>query len=59
MGAFSTIRIRRSRARLAAMQYVMSATDEELAAFMDQLLAERLYNVRIVNDDAENDDERL
>ena len=60
MSAFSTIRISRSRAiqeimREAAMGY----TDDQLGAFMDAMLKDRLYNVFIVPDGAPNDDELI
>lgn len=59
MGAYSTIRITRSKARSHIMQQYLMMNDEQMEIVLDQLLGERLYNVRIVNDDEENDDTLL
>jgi len=60
MGAHSTIDITRS----AAMDYLTSyqtrlMSDEMLKKIMDIILDERLYSVRIVPDNCENQDELL
>jgi len=60
MSAHSTIQITRS----AALDYVYNKTrrldnDELLSRFMDILLDDRLYNVHIVPDHCENQDELL
>ncbi len=60
MGAHSTIDITRS----GAMDFLTSyqtrrMSDEMLARIMDVVLDERLYNVHIVPDHCENQDEKL
>lgn len=39
------------------VKLIGGVTDNELKDFMDHVLEPRLYNARIVADDAENDDE--
>lgn len=56
MGACSTIRVSRAKAREMFMTAAMNATDEQLERFLDAELEGRLYNVQIVADDADNDD---
>ena len=57
MGAHSTLRVTRTKAKLELMKYFLSdITDKKLEDFMDSLLDERLYNAVIVHDDAPNDD---
>lgn len=56
MGAFSTVSITRSAAKTAAREWIDRCDDEELGRVMDQLLRERLYNTRIVNDDEPAED---
>ena len=59
MSAFSTLRIRRSKARTMAMEAVMNSCDELLARILDDLLQERLYNCRVVDEHEEHDEDRL
>lgn len=57
MGAFSTVAISRTAAKKAVAEYVERCGDEELGRVMDQILADRLYNVQIVEDgDPQADD---
>lgn len=56
MSAYSTLKITRSEARRQALATVLTAEDSVLADIMDAVLRERLYNCRIVDDGAENDD---
>ena len=56
MSAYTTLKITRSRARMVAMNYIMAAPDPLLERILDDILHERLYNCRIVEDDAENDE---
>jgi len=60
MGAYSTLNITRSKALAVWRTHITNdPTDDELETFMDTVLAERLYNCRIVADGDEynNDDE--
>lgn len=59
MGAHSTLRITRAAARQYIMTEFLTMGDEALESVMDRLLDGRLYNVRIVGDEEENDDEQL
>jgi DNA-binding TFAR19-related protein (PDSD5 family) len=56
MSAYTTIKIRRSKARVMAVEAVMNASDEILENIMDDILRERLYNCRVVEEDAANDE---
>lgn len=56
MGAHSTIRITRTAAQRYIMTEFLTMGDEQLERIMDTLLEGRLYNVRFVSDDEENDD---
>lgn len=59
MSAHSTLRITRSRVKTFLLGALLDADDDKLGAWMDQILESRLYNVRIVSDDEENDDNQL
>lgn len=60
MSAYSTIKITRSRAKAIFLQAMVSdISDEILEMYLDKVLEPRLYNVRIVGDDQENDDVEL
>lgn len=61
MSAYSTLRISRTRAKLMVIEYISryGCNDSMLESFCDELLHERLYNVRIVDDGEENDENRL
>jgi hypothetical protein len=57
MGAYSTLRITRSRAKAEILRYLMRETsDYRLEQFMDMILESHLYNANIVPDGWENDD---
>ena len=57
MGAHSTLRITRTKAKIEMVtHYLGSISDEQLEAFMDKLLDDRLYNAVIVDDTEPNDD---
>jgi hypothetical protein len=56
MSAYTTLKITRSKARMLAVAAVMGANDEVLENIMDDILRERLYNCRIVDDGAQNDE---
>ena len=57
MSAYSTINITRSAAKAKLIEALMiDVSDERLERFMDDLMADRLYNVNIVPDGSENDD---
>lgn len=58
MSAYSTINITRSKAIETMIRQISSGvSDETLEEFMDVFLRARLYNVRIVPDDSENDND--
>ena len=60
MSAYSTLNITRSRAKKEILEHVAAnASDYELEQIMDLILAYRLYNVRIVadGDNYNNEDE--
>ena len=58
MSAYTTLRITRKKAIETVMAKLLDGmTDGELEQFMDKELEPRLYNARIVDDEAENDDE--
>lgn len=58
MSAYTTLSITRKKAIETVMAKLLGGiTDEELKQFMNNELEPRLYNTRIVSDDAENDDE--
>ena len=58
MGAHSTLRITRSKAKEELLKLVQSElSDEQLKQLMDMILYERLRNATIVADDAPNDDD--
>lgn len=59
MSAYSTINITRSAAKDAIFNMIWNVSDSQLETFMDEILRDRLYNVRIVPDDHENQDELL
>jgi hypothetical protein len=61
MSAYTTLRITRTRALQEMLGVLLTdTTDEELAEFMDKILARSLYNCIIVPDhDKDNDDDRL
>lgn len=56
MGAHSTIKVTRSKARLVLLQKIALADDKELEDMMDTYLYDQLYNCQIVSDGSENDD---
>ena len=58
MGAYTTVRVRRSTAREHAMRHVLQADDVTLEGMMDVLMRydNRLYSVVIVGDDEEHDE---
>ena len=58
MSAYTTLRITRKKAIETVMGKLLGGmTDSELEQFLDKELDPRLYNARIVADEAENDDE--
>jgi hypothetical protein len=58
MGAHSTLRITRTKAKEEMLKWLLAdISDEKLGNFMDQILDDRLYNAILVPDDAPNDDE--
>lgn len=58
MSAYTTLRVTRTRAKRALLDWVLSEVDDKkLEDFMDQLLEPRLYNAKIVPDYEKNDDE--
>ena len=61
MSAYSILDISRTRAKeyVLGKIYTKINDDNFLEKLMDELLRDRLYNCRIVNDDSENDDTRL
>lgn len=61
MSAYATLRITRSKAVDTLMKEFISSMqdDNRLEFLMDQLLEDRVYNCRIVEDNEENDDEVL
>lgn len=56
MGAYSTVRITRSKATQAIVEHLLHADDETLSQMVDAILMPKLLNCDIVNDDDENDD---
>jgi hypothetical protein len=56
MSAYTTIRIRRSKARRLAVEALMNASDETLEKVVDDLLRERLYNCRVVGEYEQHDE---
>jgi hypothetical protein len=59
MGAYSTLRVTRSKAIRMLLEHVMGASNEVLGRWMDDILRDRLYNCTVVDDGDENDEERL
>jgi hypothetical protein len=61
MSAFSTLRITRGAAmRMMIQEITGPISDERLERFLDELLRDRLYNVRIISDyEQDNDDDLL
>jgi hypothetical protein len=60
MGAHSTLRITRSKAREYLFSTLLSMGDDSMEELLDRELSDRLYRVRIVDDnETENDDEAL
>lgn len=58
MSAYSTVNITRSKAVETMIRQISSSvSDKTLEDFMDNFLRIRLYNVRVVPDDYENDDD--
>lgn len=58
MGAYSSLRITRAKAKAELMKAVFSGADDKLLEeFMDRLLEPRLYSVMIVADGEPNDDD--
>lgn len=58
MSAYTTLRVTRKKAIETVMAKLLGGmTDGELEQLMDTELEPRLYNARIVADEAENDDE--
>jgi hypothetical protein len=55
MSALSTLMITRTKARELLFEKVCKASDSELEDMIDVILAEKLYNCRIVNDNEDND----
>lgn len=56
MGAHSTLKVTRTKAKQWLMDKIFNISDSELESFMDRELDARLYNCVIVDDDEENDD---
>jgi hypothetical protein len=56
MGAHSTIRVTAQAARKYLLTELFNAPSATLETMMDAALSDRLYNVRIVDDEEENDD---
>ncbi len=56
MGAYSTVRITRSRAKQAIVDHITNVDDNALAYQLDFIIDPMLLNCTIVNDDEENDD---
>ncbi len=59
MGAQSTIKISRAAARQFLAQRIWSASDYALEVMMDEVMRERLYNVNIVANGEDNNDDLL
>lgn len=60
MGAYSTIRVSRRKAKEILLEHLAGdVTDEILKAFMDDWLDDGLRNCRIVPDDEMNDDDEV
>ena len=60
MGAHSTIKVTRTTARRLVADWMATGVgDDELRFLCDHILDERLYNVQLVSDDEENDDDRI
>lgn len=56
MGAYSTVRITRSRAKQAIVERMTNVDDNALAYQLQPILDPMVLNCTIVNDDEENDD---
>ena len=59
MGACSTLEITRTKAIQYIMSNLLQNSDEVLGDVMDELLRERCYNVRIVPDHVEDNDDNV
>lgn len=59
MGAHSTIYVTRTKALEEYLKRAGSITDQELERFMDDLLYDKLYNVSIVPDNYEQNEDYL
>lgn len=60
MSAYSTVNITRSKARDVLLHSLVGEVpDNALESFIDTLLEPRLFNCRIVDDNAENEDDLL
>lgn len=57
MGAYSTIHLTRAKAKQLVLDRLCDLSDYELAEIVDVIIRESLYNCRIVEDAAENDDD--
>lgn len=60
MSAYTTLHITRAKAVEVVLSLLLeNLPDEELVRMVDGVLEPRLYNVRIVTPDAQNDDHLL
>lgn len=59
MGAYSTLRITRSKAMAIVLERLASVSDEQLAKWASDVLEQKLFNCRIVPDGEENDEDAL
>lgn len=59
MSAYSTIYLTRTKAKQLVLDKLYDLSDYELAEIVDAIIRGSLYNCRIVEDDAENNDNDL
>lgn len=59
MGACSTLNITRTKALQYVMSNLLQSSDDVIGDAMDELLRERCYNVRIVPDHVEDNDDHV
>lgn len=56
MGAHSTLKITRTKAKQVMMEKLFNVSDSDLEDFINRELDNRLYNCVIVDDSEDNDD---
>lgn len=59
MSEYTTIYITHTKARSLAINFVLSASDEQLERVVDEVIRDRLYNCRIVSDGAYGNEDHL